>query len=117
MASKFGEIVIDLEFITEEQLDEALSLQKNGRAKLGKVMTHMRMLTSDQVDKILAYQAEHPGTLFGACSLELVFVTEGKLSEAVRYQTTSKGFLGEILIEMGYLTEEQRLDVTRQQMF
>ncbi len=117
MAAKFGELVVDLEFITEEQLDEALALQKNGRAKLGKVMLHMRMLTSDQVDKVLAHQAEQPGTLFGACSLELVFVTEEKLAKAVRYQTTSKGFLGEILIEMGYLTEEQRLDVTRHQMF
>jgi uncharacterized protein (DUF433 family) len=117
MAAKFGEIVVDLGYITQEQLDEALELQQKGRAKLGRVMVNLMMLNRSQVDDILKYQSspEHKGKKFGECALEMKLIDIKQLDEAVRYQTTSKGVLGDILIDIGYLTIEQRDEVILKQ--
>ncbi len=117
MPAKFGEIVVDMEFVTEEQLEEAIALQKNGRAKLGQIMVNLRMVTEEEVDKVLDFQKQdvNQGKRFGECALELGLITGIKLAEAVKYQTTSKGVLGDILIDLGYLTTAQRDEVIKEQ--
>ncbi len=118
MPAMFGELVVDMGFVAEEQLEEAIALQKKGRAKLGQLMNHMRLLTTAQVDEVLAYQNSEAGKgkRFGECALEMGLINQDKLDEAVRYQTTSKGVLGDLLIELGYLTHQQRTEVIRAQM-
>lgn len=118
MATKFGELVVDLGYVTQEQLNEAIYMQKKGRAKLGQVMKILRILTDLQIDHVLDSQKKI-GTLvkrFGDCAVELGIITEEQRQEAVRYQTNSKGVLGDMLITMGYLTRDQRDEVIRQQM-
>lgn len=118
MANRFGEIVVDLGFVTPAQIQEAIELQKSGRAKLGQIMIKLKMLSENQVDEILSFQVSDKGMgkRFGDCALELNFITGGKLAEAVRYQTTSKGVFGDILVELGYLTEVQRDEAVKRQM-
>jgi hypothetical protein len=118
MPALFGEIVVDIGYVTHEQLQEAVEFQKKGRARLGQVMVHLRILSQEQVEKALAHQkSEHgAGKVFGNCALELGLISAGDLSEAVRYQTTSKGVLGDILIHLGYLTREQRDEVIKEQL-
>ncbi|MBD3167428.1 hypothetical protein GF324_12575 [bacterium] len=118
MAAKFGEVVVDLGYVTEAQLQEAIELQKKGRARMGEVMMHLRILTPGQVDDVLECQKNADGAkLFGECAVEKGLISQDQRDEAVKYQTTSKGMLGEILVEMGYLTREQREEAVRQQGF
>jgi len=118
MATKFGELVVDLGYVTQEQLDEAIYMQKKGRAKLGQVMKILRLLIDLQVVQVLECQknAGAVGKLFGDCAVELGLVTEKQRDEAVRYQTGSKGVLGDMLVQLGFLTTDQRNEVIRQQM-
>jgi len=118
MPALFGEIVVDMGYVTSAQIQEAVEFQKKGRAKLGQVMVHMRLLNQEQVENVLAYQKldKGAGKVFGICVLELGLISDRDLTEAVRYQTTSKGVLGDILIHLGYLTREQRDEVIKQQL-
>ena len=112
----FGELVIDLGFVTEEQLKEVTEMQKRGRAKLGQIMKQLRLINADHVDEILKAQNESDGKRFGDCAIELRIVTEKQCADAVRYQTSSKGVLGDMLIQLGYLTRDQRDEVIKQQL-
>jgi len=118
MGILFGELVVDLGYITQQQLDEAIFMQKKGRAKLGQIMEHLRMITDPQVVQILEYQKteEGSGKIFGDCAVVLQVVNEKQRKEAVRYQTTSKGVLGDMLISMGYLSRDQLDEIIKQQL-
>ncbi|MCF7809978.1 hypothetical protein K9N50_03210 [bacterium] len=118
MGVLFGELVVDLGYVTQQQLDEVIFMQKKGRAKLGQIMKHLRLLDDSQVEQILNYQKSEEGwgKIFGDCAILLQLVDEKQRIEAVRYQTTSKGVLGDMLLSMGYLTREQLDDVIRQQL-
>ena len=117
MAALFGETVVEMGFITAEQLNEVIELQKKGRAKLGQVMKNQRLLADEQVERTLNYQLEEKGLgkMFGDCAVELGFITENQVMEALRYQKTSKGVLGEQLIDLGYITVNQRDQVIKAQ--
>ncbi len=117
MAALFGEMVVEMGFIIAEQLNEVIELQKQGRAKLGQVMKNKRLLTDEQVERVLNCQLEEKGLgkMFGDCAVELGFINETQVMEALRYQKTSKGVLGELLIDMGYLTADQRDQVIKAQ--
>ncbi|MFC2150126.1 hypothetical protein ACFLQV_01355 [Calditrichota bacterium] len=106
----FGEVVIEMGFITEQQLAEAMEQQKQGRAKLGQIMHRMGKLDSNHIDEIFTYQQSEAGKdkRFGDCAVAMGLITQEDLDEAVNYQTTSKGVLGDVLIELGFLTQEQR---------
>ena len=117
MAALFGEMVVEMGFITEDQLNEVIELQKQGRAKLGQVMKNHRLLTDEQIERVLNYQLEDKGLgkMFGDCAVELGFITENQVIEVLRYQKSSKGVLGNMLIEKGYITADQRDQVIKAQ--
>ncbi|MDP8206941.1 MAG: hypothetical protein P9L92_09780 [Candidatus Electryonea clarkiae] len=118
MPARFGDIVVDMDYVTEEQLLEAIQLQKKGRAKLGEIMVHLRIIDRKAVDVVVEYQTspKGEGKRFGACALELGTVSGPKLAEAIKYQTQSKGVLGNILIDLGYITAIQRDEVIKSQL-
>ena len=114
----FGELVVELGYVTQEQLEEVIQMQKKGRSKLGQIMKYLLLLHQEQVDKVLEHQnnMREDRKAFGDIAIELRLITGKQRDEAIRYQLTSKGVLGDMLIEQGYLTRDQRDDVTRQQI-
>ncbi len=58
MPKKLGEILIDNKVITEDQLKEALVIQKNDNVPLGQVLVQLKIATQDQIDKALREQSE-----------------------------------------------------------
>ena len=113
----FGETLLKLGFITQEQLEEALTMQKQGHAEMGRVMQHLKLLTFEQIEEILAFQRSESGRNkpFGVCAVMMGIITEKHRAIAINFQFTSRGVLGDILIELGYLTEEQREEANKQQ--
>ena len=72
MAAKFGELVVDLGFVTDAQIAEVIEMQKKGRAKLGQVLVNLKMLTKVELDEVITYQIspEGAGKKFGECAIE-----------------------------------------------
>ncbi len=118
MPIRFGDLLLDEEIITGEQLDEAIEYQKTGKYPLGEVMVKMRLLTREQVQQVLDRMETESGSgkRFGEQAVELGLINGAERDKAVEYQTHSKGMLGEILIFLGYLTEQQRDDLIRKQL-
>ncbi|MBZ0263159.1 hypothetical protein K8I28_00700 [bacterium] len=118
MRAKFGEMVVSMGFVSQEKLDEAIEMQRKGRTNIGTVMHHLNFLTEAQVEKVVQVQAsdESKGHRFGEIAMGLGFLDDSQLEQAVRYQRNSKAVLGDLLIELGYLTSMQRNEVIREQI-
>lgn len=115
---KFGEIVVDEGFATEEQIETALKYQKTSDILVGKILVDMRIITHADSERV----AEHlktpqgQGKKFGVAAVELGVCTDADVSKALEFQRTSKGVLGDLLIALGYLTERQRDQILQIQM-
>ena len=118
MGLKFGDAVLELGLITEEQLAEAIQRQAHGKFPLGQIMVHNGMIDSSQIDEILAYQQgkANEGVTFGESAVLLGFVSSSQRDDAVSYQKNSQGVLGEMLVKLGYLTDAQRNQVVQYQL-
>lgn len=49
--------------------------------RLGEMLVRLGALSNEQVEEILSYQKEHPGTLFGQIAVQLGFLTEEVLNK------------------------------------
>ena len=53
---RFGDVLRDYDLISQEQLDNALRIQKNSDKKLGEILVSINALTPTQVAEALAVQ-------------------------------------------------------------
>ena len=93
---KFGEIIVDMEFVTQAQLDEVLELQAMGRAKIGQILVHLNYLTPEQSEMIAVNQSSNTGKKYGEIAVEMGLLNEDQLAEALRLgfsQDQSKGVI------------------------
>ena len=94
-AWRLGEILIQQGWISWEQLEEALTFQKNPESMVGKVLMKKGFLSE-----------EKGATLFlGEILIRNGWIQWDQLSEALGLQQTNNRILGEILMERGYLTK------------
>ena len=52
--SKMGSVLLSMDLITEEQLEEALEIQKTDNRRLGKILVSLGYLTPDDLARALA---------------------------------------------------------------
>ena len=110
---RFGEMVVQQGWITPIQLNEALFLQKNGSLKLGELMLQQGLLQPFHVDLALTVQRTSPTVQpLGSIIRELGFLQRRQIEQAAQYQQAGKQLLGEIMVELGYITPEQRDQVS-----
>ena len=50
---KIGEVLVDLGFLTDEQIQEALQQQKKGKELFGATLLRLKMVTRIQLDEAL----------------------------------------------------------------
>lgn len=107
---KFGEIVVDEGYATEEQIEAAPQYQKTSDILVGKILVDMRTITHADSEGV----AEHlrapqgKGKRFGAAAVAFGVCTEADVQKALEFQRTSKGLLGDLLMALGYINEQQR---------
>ncbi|MBU1863529.1 MAG: hypothetical protein KKH94_07710 [Candidatus Omnitrophica bacterium] len=53
---KIGELLVSLTLLTQEQLDEALCVQKESGETVGKILLRLGYLTSERLTYAIAYQ-------------------------------------------------------------
>ncbi|NTV46099.1 MAG: hypothetical protein HGB11_06170 [Chlorobiales bacterium] len=105
---KFGQILLEADYICEKAIETALVYQNLSEHLLGRIMLDMGIITMEQKLCILEYQKSHAGKKFGECAIELGSITWQQFQKALDFQCNPKGMLGEILIKLGTITADQR---------
>ena len=115
-----GRLLLDRGVITQDQLDIALHLQRERGGMLGEILTARGWVTPLLIAAAVAKQkAEHtPPDVglnhgsgrganwqpLGTLLVERGFITDVQLKQALALQSDGGGFLGEILVDNGWLS-------------
>jgi len=118
MRAQFGKIAVKIGYITKEQLEEALDIQQKSQEGIGMILVHMKALSPSQVAKVIAKQRSQTVNqkLWGECALDLGFISREDLEKAVSLQRNSSEVLGQILVDLEYMTEKQREEIHQRQI-
>jgi type II secretory ATPase GspE/PulE/Tfp pilus assembly ATPase PilB-like protein len=102
-----GEILLEDNLASAEDIDKALEHQKNLRSKrIGEYLNENQILTIDELHQAIANQEERPVLKLGEALKELNLLTEEQLTEALNKQKENRTIrLGQILIDMGVVDE------------
>ena len=111
---RFGRFLLEMEFITKEQLVEALSRQLFQQTPLGRLAVETQRITMPQLFDILKYQNnESNAGQFGQIAVKLGFLSKTDLEELLWLQTRTRKRVGEILVDLVALTEDQLLRASK----
>jgi type IV pilus assembly protein PilB len=118
---KLGEILLDYNLITQDQLDLGIEKQKIAKKRLGEILRELGFVTEEKLAEALSTQLGKPpadagpsgGPTFlktkslGEILLDYHLITKDQLAKAVEEQKKADKRLGEILTEFGFVTEEK----------
>lgn len=110
---RFGELLVELGFVTEGQVREALALQPLTGHRVGEALLSLGYLTRAQLQRALSAAIgrgekvvlERPP--LGEVLVGLQYLTEDRVAEALERQRRDGRRLGELLVEMGACTHAQ----------
>ena len=121
-----GQIALQEGYVAPQQLEECLAMPSS--QPLGARLVAKGYLTQEKLDELIRIQAAvfstitaDPlrGGLFGQIAVRLGYVSDDRLNEALREQSSLGGTgslrLGQILLKRSAITPEQFLDVLRRQ--
>jgi type II secretory ATPase GspE/PulE/Tfp pilus assembly ATPase PilB-like protein len=107
---RLGELLVQEEFITRQQLEEILTFQRRLAVykPLGEICTDMGLISRLELKDILAKHQKR--ILLGDLLVNMGIVNEQQVTEALKAQRESGKRLGEILIEKGFATHASLAD-------
>ncbi len=108
---KFGELVVEKGYASEEQVEIALGLNMATRDILGRTLLEKNFITFEQFKALVAYQEANPSKRIGDCAIEMGYVTKEQVEEAMKMQSEQKTFLGDMMVDLGFITPEQRDEI------
>jgi type IV pilus assembly protein PilB len=104
--TRLGELLLREQVITEAQLSEALREQQRRPTyiPLGSILVEQKLLTRRQLNALLEHVDNRPrlGELLVKCGA----ITAAQLAHALDRQRSMRGPLGQVLIRLGYVTDE-----------
>ncbi len=101
----FGSHLIKRGLLTEAQLVAGLDNQRRLTPTVGHIARQEGKLTVQQVYQVLNRQA-HTGARFLETAVALGFIREAEIQRLLCLQRASRPPIGELLVQMGYLTAE-----------
>ena len=113
---KVGEILIKEAIITDEQLQEALEMQKAEELPLplGEVCINMKFISRSDLRRLLR---KYQSTIqLGELLVNMGLVDQEQLEEALHHKEITDGKLGTILIDLGYITEASLVEAVSIQL-
>lgn len=101
-----GELLVSRGLVTREQVTSALFIQdEKPHLRIGEILLSMGLISIEQLDRVLR---EHLSQQFiGSLLLSNGFISQEQLSHGMSVQDQTSKRLGEILIELGYVTDFQ----------
>ncbi|MBJ6727407.1 glycosyl transferase family protein [Geomesophilobacter sediminis] len=103
---KLGELLLEKNLVTPETLREALKRQRKSYARLGDILLDEGMITVHELNSAFDQQVQNPGERLGEFLVRQGFLTDQQLERATKLQKTRFRALGDILSEMGAVTQE-----------
>ena len=112
-----GQVLVDGEFISSEDLENALEQQKHTNELLGELLVRMGMLDQNELKAVLSVQRDLASIkdaikaaaglrqLLGELLVQARRVTPEQLESALQEQKQTGEKLGEVLVRKGHLTE------------
>ncbi len=115
--SFYGDFLVQLGVIRQDQLAAALSEQHEGRLRLGELAVLRGLLAPEQVDQIRRCQRgpvfEHGDLRFGELAVALGFSDEATMDKLHEEQRAGWRKVGEILVEQGAIDESTHTSYLR----
>ena len=112
ISKKLGEILIEGNLVSEQQLLAALSIQENSKKPLGEILVEQGYIVKDKLEIALARQY---GSKLGEILIKANVINFDQLQRALDVQKVELRTLGDILIEMGNVTQEDLLEAQSKQ--
>lgn len=105
----FGEYLIQLGFITKEDLSNALNIQVRERRSFGQLAVQHGFLERKGLFRILISkrEVERKSKYFGSIAEELGLMTREQVDEVLKIQTYDRKLLGAILVSLGAISVSQ----------
>ncbi|MEB3187129.1 MAG: hypothetical protein VKP72_06790 [bacterium] len=106
-----GEWLVHLQKLDRKGLGEALREQESGGRKLGEILVDRGLLTAAELEQVLTLQGDPDGKAplvvapkLGDLLLASEQITREQLEEALREQKVSTRLIGDVLVEMGFVS-------------
>jgi len=115
MPARLGELLVAEGLLTSTQLEEALRVQRapDGYAPLGHILIAQRIITRDQLLAVL--ERHRRSSKLGDILIKSREVTRTQLEAALTEQRRTSEPLGQVLMRLGYISEERlRVALCRQ---
>jgi hypothetical protein len=112
ISKKLGEILVESNLVSEQQLLSALSIQEDSKKALGEILVEQGYISREKLEVALAKQY---GSKLGEILINERVINLGQLQEALGIQKTTNRAIGDILIELGYVTQENLLEAQAKQ--
>lgn len=109
---KLGEILTEKGLVTEQQLLAALSIQKNSKKALGEILIEQSYILREKLEAALAKQY---GSRLGEILINANVINLDQLQKALNIQKNGLRALGDILIELNYVSEENLVEAQAKQ--
>ncbi|MCQ2063191.1 MAG: Flp pilus assembly complex ATPase component TadA [Fibrobacter sp.] len=111
-----GQLLIRQGVLDEDQLDHVLAEHKRTGLAVSKILLKLQMVTEEQLTAILGHHM--PTTAkrrIGEMLLEQGYISQEQLDLALENQKTSGKKLGRILVDLGYMPEERLVEILSRQ--
>src|ERR671918_1067522 len=112
---RLGELLLAEGLVTPAQLEEALRVQSapDGYAPLGHILIAQKIVTRDQLLSVL--ERHRRSSKLGDMLLKSREINRAELETALAEQCRTREPLGEVLLRLGYMSEERlRVALCRQ---
>ncbi|MBT9488708.1 MAG: Flp pilus assembly complex ATPase component TadA [Rubrivivax sp.] len=106
LGPRIGELLVEQQAATREQVEEAAQEQTQLRAqKLGDVLLVRQVVTAEQLEAAIAEQGRMPMVRIGEALVALGFISQVQLDAALDLQRADRGMpLGELLVRKGVVS-------------
>ncbi|MEA3328434.1 MAG: hypothetical protein U9Q08_01655 [Candidatus Omnitrophota bacterium] len=103
---RLGEILIEGGIVSQKQLNNALMVQHKERKLLGEILVRLNYITKEKLDLALARQF---GSKLGEILIKDKLINFKQLHRALEKQAQVNRSLGEVLTDLGYVSEQNLL--------
>ncbi|MBU4477958.1 MAG: hypothetical protein KKH34_02575 [Candidatus Omnitrophica bacterium] len=102
---QLGNMLIEKNLLTQEQLDAALEVQLKEGGLLGQILVKLGFVTKEQIENSISEQTDSAQKLENVL-MEMGIISSEQLVQAKEIQNKQSGLLSKILINLGFLSEE-----------
>lgn len=108
IGSRIGDLLIEDNMATIEQVEQAVDVQQQMRSqKIGDILLTKHIVTADQLLSAIEQQSKMPMVRIGEALIAMGMISQDQLGEALEQQKRDRSVpLGEILVTMGLVSRQ-----------